>query len=539
VTTPDEQATADPAAADPVAAGIAAGYDFPGPALEFGSVVHGGVPHPAAQVRVPLSMMNRHGLIAGATGTGKTKTLQLLAEQLSAQGVPVVLADVKGDLSGIARPGQPGDRVSKRAADTADDWTPTGFPVEYLALGGLGTGVPLRATITSFGPLLLSKVMDLNATQTSSLGLVFHYADSAGLPLLDLKDLRAVISWLTSDEGKADLATLGGLSRATAGVILRELVTLEDGGGDVFFGEPEWDTTDLLRTAPDGRGVVTAVELSELQDRPRLFSTFLMWLLADLFEELPEVGDLDRPKLVFFFDEAHLLFTGASKAFLETVTQTVRLIRSKGVGIFFVTQNPTDVPTPVLGQLGNRVQHALRSFTPEDADALKKTVRTYPKTDAYDIAETLGALGTGEAVITVLSERGAPTPVAWTMLRAPRSAMAPLDPAEQQQAVAASPLQARYGTPLDRDSAYERLAARMTPPEPAPAPRRSPAAERDRERADDPAPRARRRTQPEPADDGVLGQVLKSSAFRSFARSAASALGREVTRGIFGTRRRR
>ncbi|WP_138759772.1 helicase HerA-like domain-containing protein [Modestobacter altitudinis] len=538
MTTPDEQATADPVTAtDPVAGEIAAGYDFPGPALEFGSVVHGGVPHPTAQVRVPLSMMNRHGLIAGATGTGKTKTLQLLAEQLSAQGVPVVLADVKGDLSGLARPGESGDRVTRRAADTADDWTPTGFPVEYLALGGLGTGVPLRATVTSFGPLLLSKVMDLNATQTSSLGLVFHHADSAGLPLLDLKDLRAVISWLTSNAGKPDLEQLGGLSRATAGVILRELVTLEDGGGDVFFGEPEWETSDLLRTTPDGRGVITAVELSELQDRPRLFSTFLMWLLADLFEELPEVGDTDRPKLVFFFDEAHLLFTGASKAFLETVTQTVRLIRSKGVGIFFVTQNPTDVPTPVLGQLGNRVQHALRSFTPEDADALKKTVRTYPKTDAYDIAETLGALGTGEAVITVLSERGAPTPVAWTMLRAPRSAMAPLDPAAQQQAVAASPLQARYGTPLDRDSAYERLAARMAPPEPAPVPRRAPAPER--ERADDPAPRARRRTQPEPADDGVLGQVLKSSAFRSFARSAASALGREVTRGIFGTRRRR
>ena len=538
MTTPDEQALADPgAAADPVASAIAAGYDFPGPALEFGSVVHGGVPHPTAQVRVPLSMMNRHGLIAGATGTGKTKTLQLLAEQLSAQGVPVVLADVKGDLSGLARPGEAGERVTRRAADTADDWTPTGFPVEYLALGGLGTGVPLRATVTSFGPQLLSKVMDLNATQTSSLGLVFHHADAAGLPLLDLKDLRAVISWLTSDAGKADLEQLGGLSRATAGVILRELITLEDGGGDVFFGEPEWETSDLLRTAPDGRGVITAVELSELQDRPRLFSTFLMWLLADLFEELPEVGDLDRPKLVFFFDEAHLLFTGASKAFLETVTQTVRLIRSKGVGIFFVTQNPTDVPTPVLGQLGNRVQHALRSFTPEDADALKKTVRTYPKTDAYDIAETFGALGTGEAVITVLSERGAPTPVAWTMLRAPRSAMAPLDPAAQQQAVAASPLQARYGTPLDRDSAYERLAARMTPPEPAPAPRRAPAPER--ERADEPAPRARRRREPEPADDGVLGQVLKSSAFRSFARSAASALGREVTRGIFGTRRRR
>jgi hypothetical protein len=537
VTTPQEQVTTDAASpADAVATEIAAGYAFPGPALEFGSVVHGGAPHPGAQVRVPLSMMNRHGLIAGATGTGKTKTLQLLAEQLSAEGVPVVVADVKGDLSGLARPGQSGDRMTKRAADTADDWTPTGFPVEFLALGGLGTGVPLRATVTSFGPLLLSKVMDLNATQSSSLGLVFHYADAAGLPLLDLKDLRAVISWLTSDEGKAELEQIGGLSRATAGVILRELVTLEDGGGDVFFGEPEWETTDLLRTTPDGRGVITAVELSELQDRPRLFSTFLMWLLAELFEELPEVGDLDKPKLVFFFDEAHLLFTDASKAFLETVTQTVRLIRSKGVGIFFVTQNPTDVPTPVLGQLGNRVQHALRSFTPEDADALKKTVRTYPKSTAYDVAETLGALGTGEAIITVLSERGAPTPVAWTMLRAPRSAMAPLEPAEQQAAVAGSPLQARYGQPLDRDSAYERLAARMTPPAaPPPAPRPA----QEPEPRDDAPARSQRRAQPEPADDGVLESVLKSSAFRSFARSAASALGREVTRGMFGTRRRR
>jgi DNA helicase HerA-like ATPase len=525
VTTASQQPTAAP---DAVAAGIAAGYAFTGPALELGSVVHGGSAHPSAQVRVPLSMMNRHGLIAGATGTGKTKTLQLLAEQLSAQGVPVVLADVKGDLGGLARPGGPSDRTTARAADTADDWTPTGYPVEFLALGGLGTGVPLRATITSFGPLLLSKVLDLNATQSSSLALVFHYADSAGLPLLDLKDLRAVISWLTSDDGKADLQQLGGLSRATAGVILRELIALEDGGGDVFFGEPEWDTADLLRTAPDGRGVISSVELSELQGRPQLFSTFLMWLLADLFEELPEVGDLEAPKLVFFFDEAHLLFTGASKAFLESVTQTVRLIRSKGVGVFFVTQNPTDLPTSVLGQLGNRVQHALRSFTPEDADALKKTVRTYPKSDAYDIAETLGALGTGEALVTVLSERGAPTPVAWTMLRAPRSTMGPLEPAEQQQAVGSSPLQARYGPPLDRDSAYERLAARMTPPAPAPPP---PAPEPQA------APAPRRRD--ESADDGVLSTVLRSSAFRSFARSAASTLGREVTRGIFGTRRRR
>jgi DNA helicase HerA-like ATPase len=523
VTAPEDQTP------DPTAAAIAAGYAFTGPALELGAVLHGGRPHPSAQVRIPLSMMNRHGLIAGATGTGKTKTLQLLAEQLSAAGVPVVLADVKGDLTGLARPGATGDRITQRAADTGDDWTPTAAPVEFLALGGLGTGVPVRATITSFGPLLLSKVLDLNATQESSLGLVFHFADAAGLPLLDLKDLRAVISWLTSPEGKADLAGLGGLSKATAGVILRDLIALEDLGGDVFFGEPEWETTDLLRTTPDGRGVVSAVELPQLQDRPALFSTFLMWLLADLFEELPEVGDVDEPKLVFFFDEAHLLFSGASKAFLESVTQTVRLIRSKGVGIFFVTQNPTDVPTPVLGQLGNRVQHALRAFTPDDATALRRTVQTYPRSEAYDIAETLTSLGTGEAIVTVLSERGAPTPVAATMLRAPRSFLGAIEAAEQQQAVAASPLQARYGTPVDRDSAYERLAAKLAP---APAAPTRP----DAEEQPSPEPAQERRA---PEQDSVLSSVLHSSAFRSFARSAASSLGREITRGIFSTRRKR
>ena len=267
-----------------------------------------GSPHPDALVRMPLAMLNRHGLIAGATGTGKTKTLQLIAEQLSAAGVPVVLADLKGDLAGLVQPGETGDRVTRRAADTGDAWAPTGFPVEFLSLGGLGTGVPVRATITDFGPVLLSKVLDLNDTQESSLGLVFHYADQAGLPLLDLKDLRAVLNWLTSDEGKADLKGLGGLSPATAGVILRELIGLEELGGDVythrpggsgrglFFGEPAWEPADLLRTAPDGRGVISAVELKAVQDRPALFSTFLMWLLAELFEELPEVGDLDRPE---------------------------------------------------------------------------------------------------------------------------------------------------------------------------------------------------------------------------------------------------
>jgi DNA helicase HerA-like ATPase len=418
-----------------VATRISQGYAFSGSALELGSVVLDGTAYPQSRIRIPLGMLNRHGLIAGATGTGKTKTLQGLAEQLSANGVPVVVADVKGDLSGLSRPGSVNDRVTQRATDTGDDWQPTAFPVEFLALGGLGSGIPVRATMTAFGPLLLSRILDLNATQESSLGLIFHYADAAGLPLLDLKDLRALIQFLTSESGQGDLEGIGGLSKATAGVILRDLITLENNGGDVFFGEPEWEPSDLIRTEADGRGIISAIELAQVQDKPGLFSTFLMWLLADLFHELPEVGDLDKPKLVFFFDEAHLLFNGASKAFLEQVTQTVRLIRSKGVGIFFVTQVPADVPDSVLGQLGNRVQHALRAFTPDDATNLAKAVRTYPKTADYELDELLTQLGTGEAVVTVLSDRGTPTPVAWTRLRAPRSLMAQIDPTAQQQAV--------------------------------------------------------------------------------------------------------
>ena len=526
----EKSTKADPADA---ATRIAGGYAFTGTALELGSVYVGDVIHPDAHIRVPLGMLNRHGLIAGATGTGKTKTLQVLTEQLSANGVPVVVADIKGDLSGLAQAGATSDRVTQRAQDTGDDWTGTAFPVEFLALGGVGTGLPLRATMTSFGPTLLSKVMDLNDTQESSLGLIFHYADKAGLPLLDLKDLRAVIQILTSDEGKADLAGLGGLSSATAGVILRDLIGLEDQGGDVFFGEPEFETSDLLRTTSDGRGVVSAIELTNLQDRPQLFSTFLMWLLADLFHELPEIGDADKPKLVFFFDEAHLLFNGASKQFLESVTQTVRLIRSKGVGIFFVTQNPMDVPDDVLGQLGNRIQHALRAFTPDDADALAKAVRTYPQTDDYDLKADLTRLGIGEAVVTVLSENGAPTPVAWTRLRAPRSLMAQLDPAAQTQAVTSSPLQPKYAQLVDRESAYERLAAKLAPPPAASAPVEDvPAKEPP---AKEPTSRGHKT---EVAAGGVVAGVLASAAFKSFTRSAASALGREITRGLFGTRKR-
>lgn len=358
---------------------IAAGYTVEGQALQLGTVVVDGEPDPSAQIRIPLATVNRHGLVAGATGTGKTKTLQLIAEQLSAAGVAVLMADVKGDLSGLARPGEAADKTAARAKDTGDDWVPTAFPVEFLSLGASGVGVPVRATISSFGPILLAKVLGLNATQESTLGLIFHWADQRGLPLLDLKDLRAVITHLTSDEGKVELKSLGAVSPTTAGVILRALVNLEAEGADTFFGEPELRPEDLLRVDSQGRGIISLLEFGSQALRPAMFSTFLMWVLADLFTFLPEVGDLDKPKLVFFFDEAHLLFTDASKAFLEQVEQTVKLIRSKGVGVFFCTQLPTDLPNDVLSQLGARIQHALRAFTPDDHKALRKTVRTYPK----------------------------------------------------------------------------------------------------------------------------------------------------------------
>ena len=502
-------------------AGLRAAYGTRGPALELGAAVVDGTAHPDVPVRLPLATLNRHGLVAGATGTGKTKTLQLMAEQLSDAGVPCFVTDVKGDVSGLAAPGVPGERVSARAADTATAWEPRGFPVELLSLGGLGTGVPVRATVTAFGPVLLSKVLGLNATQESSLGLVFAFADRQGLPLLDLKDLRAVITHLLSDEGQEALEGLGGLARSTAGVVLRELVGLEQGGGDVFFGEPEFDTADLLRTTPEGRGVLSVMGLAAVQDRPQLFSTFLVWLLADLFEDLPEVGDVEKPRLVFFLDEAHLLFDDASEAFLDAVARTVRLIRSKGVGIVLVTQTPRDVPSEVLAQLGNRVQHALRAFTPDDAKALRSTVSTFPTSDLYDLEELLPAMGTGEAVVTVLSETGAPTPVAWTRMRPPASLMGPLDPAQQQALVAASELLDDYGTPVDRDSAYERLLARVAPPV-----------------AEQPA---QRQPPPPPVRDeeGAIAKVLGSDVFRSFARAAAAAAGREITRSLFGTARRR
>jgi DNA helicase HerA-like ATPase len=497
---------------DKLTAAVRAAFPSDAAGLTLGAPVHAGECLPEPLVRLPLAMVNRHGLIAGATGTGKTKTLQLLAEQLSAAGVPVFLADVKGDVSGIAAGGEPSDRVAQRARETGFRWTAAGHPVEFLSLTG-ARGAQLRATVSSFGPLLLAKVLGLNDTQTSVLTLVFKYADDRDLDLLDFADLRAVLQYL-SGEGAADLKDYGGMSKATVGVLLREMVELEQQGALAFFAEPEFDLQDLFQQR-DGAGLVSVLELADVQDKPALSSTFMMWLLARLYHELPEVGDLDKPRLVFFFDEAHLLFEGASKAFLEQVEQVVRLVRSKGVGIFFVTQSPKDVPPDILGQLGHRVQHALRAFTPDDEKALRAAARTFPKTPFYDVEETLTTLGIGEALVTVLDAKGVPTPPVATRLIPPGSRMGPLSEGELRGQLAASAQVRRYATAIDRESAEERLAARRSPAASAPA-----------------APgRGRRPAKEAPS---TLEQVLRSPV----TRTVAGAVARGIMGALLGPRRR-
>src|SRR6478752_2072331 len=532
---PAEETTAsapvsDPAPApisDPISEAVAPGYRFEGDALELGGLMLNADDLSDVRIRIPLGMLNRHGLVAGATGTGKTKTLQLLAEQLSANGVPVFAADIKGDLSGLSVPGEPSDKLTARTASVGQTWTATGFPTEFYAIGGQGVGVPVRVTMTAFGPTLLAKVLGLNETQESSLGLVFYYCDKQGLPLLDLADLRAVLQYLTADAaGKAELKTIGGLSPQTAGVILRELVAFEAQGADVFFGEPEFETKEFLRTAEDGRGIISLLELPNLQDRPALCSTFRMWLLADLFHDLPEEGDLDKPKLVFFFDEAHLLFNDASDAFLDQIAQTVRLIRSKGVGVFFVTQSPTDVPDDVLGQLGSRIQHQLRAHTPNDAKALKATVNTYPNSAYDDLGEVITSLGIGEAVVTVMNERGAPTPVAWTRLRAPESLMGIADAASMDASVKASPRYAKYAAAVDRDSAREMLAVKV---EEGARRQAEEDAAKEREKAAKSASKTTSSSRRTSKADSMVESVVKSRAFKDFMSTAA----REIARGMF------
>ncbi len=510
---------------------IAAAYAVDGPSVDLGRGVHEGTMHPAAKVQVALRMMTRHGLIAGATGTGKTKTLQLIAEQLSAQGVPVFVADVKGDVSGIAAPGDAEGPGAKRDAELGIPYAATGFPTEYLSIGGIGPGVPVRATVSDFGPRLMAKVLGANPTQESSLALVFHYADERSLPLLDLSDLRALLTFLSSKEGKEDLEGIGGVSKATVGVLLRNLVTLETGGGDEFFGEPMFDISELMRTAPDGRGIVSCLELAAVQDKPKLWSTVLMWLVAELFETLPEAGEVEKPKLVFFFDEAHLLFTDASKDFVESVVQTVRLIRSKGVGIYFITQSPKDVPGDVLAQLGSRIEHALRAFTPDDQAALSAAVRTYPTSELYDVETLLTSTGTGEAAVTLLNEKGVPTPVVHARLPGPQSRMGPADDVEAT--AKASPLFATYGERIESESAREMLQKRVDDAVAvAQAEKQAKEADKPMEHIPVPkVPKAPRRKAPAPAQDGGIGDFLNSTTGRQMQR--------ELIRGVFGLLKRR
>jgi uncharacterized protein len=437
------------------------GYGFDGAVVELGAAAIGAQFHPTAKVRIPLAMMNRHGLVAGATGTGKTKTLQLLTEQLSDAGVPVFLVDIKGDISGLGAPGVMNDRIRARLDQVGEaDWKPQGYPVEFMTLEKGGRGVRLRATVGSFGPILLSKVLQLNETQESVLSLVFKYADDGNLPLVDLSDLRATLNFLNGPEGKKAMAEYGGIAPATVGVILRKIVELEQQGAQDFFGQPEFDVEDML-AARDGRGVVSILEVADMQDRPKLFSTFMMWLLAEVYHDLPEIGDVDKPRLVFFFDEAHLLFEEANESFLDQIEMVVRLVRSKGVGVYFVTQSPEDVPAKVLAQLGNRVQHALRAFTPNDQQMIDATARTFPMTQLYDVAAELTSLGIGEGLVTVLSPRGIPTPTVHCIMRPPRSLMAQLDPAAFEAVLAVSELAAEYATDVDPQSAREMLTARM------------------------------------------------------------------------------
>ena len=538
---------------------MTAGYTLAEPGLVIGSCMHDGELFNDTRVQVALSMLNRHGLIAGATGTGKTKTLQLLAGQLSKAGVPVFVADIKGDLTGLAAPGDATNpKVVERAKSLAWDFQASGHPVEFLSLSGK-LGAQVRATVHSFGPLLMGKVLDLNETQTSILSLIFKYCDDNSLPLLDLKDLAATLKFLASDEGKPILADYGGMSSASVGVLLRAIVVLEQEGADVFFGEPEFDVGDLLRTTSDGQGIISVLELSDVMDQPRLFSTFMLWLLAQLYESLPEAGDLPKPKLCFFFDEAHLLFDDASEALMDQVERTARLIRSKGVGIYFVTQAPTDVPAAVLAQLGNRVQHALRAFTPDDADALRKTARTFPMTEFYDVERTITSLGTGEALVTVLSPRGVPTPLAATRLLAPDSLMAPISPEAFSAAVAASSFSTKYGATVDRASAYEMINARLAAARAAvadaamragvdpttatgmntmtPAQQQREIARQARElvAAEKAAERERKAQARAQAEAGRARQRSIDSAIRTGGKVVASKAGQDLIRGIFGT----
>jgi DNA helicase HerA-like ATPase len=439
---------------------IKSGYTFKGEAIKIGRTMLDGEVVPEGDVFVPLKTMNRHGLISGATGTGKTKTLQMISEGLSNASVPVLLMDIKGDLSGIAMPGSSDPNLVERCNKLGISYSPTKFAAELLTLSD-EKGVRLRATVTEFGPVLLSKILGLNDTQSGLVAMIFKYCDDNKLPLLDLKDFIKVLQY-TGNEGKAEIEkNYGKIATTTTGTILRKVVELQQQKADVFFGEKSFEVEDLMKISDDGRGMINILRVTDLQDRPKLFSTFMLQMLAELYAVCPEEGDLDKPKLVMFIDEAHLVFQEASQALMQQIETVIKLIRSKGIGIFFVTQNPMDVPAGVLSQLGMKIQHALRAFTAADRKVIKQTAENYPETSFYKTDELITQMGIGEALVTTLNEKGIPTPLVHTMLAPPQSRMDVLTDQEIETIVGESKLAAKYNKIIDSESAYEILNAKL------------------------------------------------------------------------------
>jgi len=487
------------------------GYTFKGEHFRIGTAMLGGEVVTGTEVLLPLRTMNRHGLIAGATGTGKTKTLQVIAEGLSNASVPVLLMDIKGDLSGIAVAGTENDKIRERISKIGGSYSPTGYPVELLTLSN-EKGVRLRSTVTEFGPILLSKILGLNTTQEGVVAMIFKYCDDNGMPLLDLKDFIKVLQY-AGNEGKTLIEKdYGKISTSTTGTILRKVIELQQQGADVFFGEPSFEIDDLLRIGDDGRGMISVLRVTDMQSKPKLFSTFMLSLLAELYATMPEEGDMDKPKFIMMIDEAHLVFQEATEALLQQIETVIKLIRSKGVGIFFCTQNPQDIPASVLSQLGFKVQHALRAFTAADRKTIKQAAQNYPETSFYDVDESLTQLGIGEAFITMLNEKGIPTPLVHTMLVPPQSRMDILSDTEIDSLVTKSKLAKKYQETEDSESAYEILNEKIKE-----------AAAKSEERQEE------KKTSKRP-EKSTMEKVLDSSVTRQIGRTAANL----ITRSLLG-----
>lgn len=501
---------------------IEKGYTFKGSSMNFGTAMLNGEAVPQTLVKAPLKTFNRHGLIAGATGTGKTKTLQVIAEQLSNNGVGVLLMDVKGDLSGLAKAGNPHPKIDERHDLMGEPWESKAFPVELMTISEQD-GLRLRATVSEFGPVLFSKILDCSEAQQGVVAIIFKYCDDNGLPLLDLKDFKKALQYLTN-EGKEEIEEeYGRINTSSVSTLIRKLIELESQGAEKFFGERSFDVEDLLRKNKNGDGYINILRLDDIQDKPKLFSTFMLCLLAEVYEKFPEEGDMDKPKLVIFIDEAHLIFQEASKALLSQIETIVKLIRSKGVGIFFCTQNPTDIPNDVLGQLGMKVQHALRAFTAKDRKAIKLVAENYPFTDYYDVSTTLTELGIGEAFITVLNEKGIPTPLVHTLLRSPSSRMDVITDQEKKDLIRSSDLAAYYNEVIDRDSAYERLSEKI---EKAHALQEK----EEKAKAKEKETTSTRRTSSTRKQKSTFDKILNSTTTRQIGRTFT----RELTRGLLG-----